>query len=90
MRTKQCRSIGVARCISAQEIRISVGGGNIVIAPGTEDFELIRGRDHLNEFARSDGFTDWSDMQEFWRAEHGELTRLGPFVGVLIRWEPIR
>lgn len=90
MRTKQCRSIGVARCVSAHEIRISIGGGNIVIAPGTEDFELIRGRDHLNEFARSDGFADWPDMQEFWRQEHGDLTRLGPFVGVMIRWEPIR
>lgn len=89
-RTKQCMSIGVARCISAQEIRISIGGGNIVIAPGTEDFELVRGLKNLNEFARSDGFADWSGMQEFWRAEHGELTRLGPFVGVLVKWEPIR
>ncbi len=88
MRTKQCFSIGVARCVFAEGIRISVESGLVEIGAGTiEQRELRFGE--LEAFARADGFLDWSEMQEFWRAEHGELTRLGPFVGVLIQWEPL-
>lgn len=89
MRTKQCRSIGVALCTGVKEIRISVEGAKIEILHDIVWHET-RTRDGLDEFARNDGFSDWADMQSFWRKEHGNLKHLGPFVGVLIEWEPIR
>lgn len=85
MRTKQCFSIGVARCTSARGIKIFVEGGQIRI-DGESDIINPASLDH---FARGDGFKDWVDMQAFWRAEHGGIARLGPFVGVLIMWEPL-
>lgn len=87
MRTKQCRSIGVARCTDVKNIRISIETNKVEIE---EDiWREIRTRSALNQFARSDGFEDWADMQAFWRKEH-RGKRVGPFVGVMIEWEPIR
>lgn len=88
-RSPQCEKIGDARCISVQEIRLVFGRTQEVrIAPGCPDFELMRSRERLDEFATGDGFDDWDDMHEFWKREHGGK-RLGPFVGMLIRWEPL-
>lgn len=81
MRTKQCRKLGEALCKSVEPIRIFVHqavievGGRKIGTPAS-----------LDDFARSDGFTSWAEMQKFWFAEHEETVRLGPFVGVLIRW----
>lgn len=85
MRTRQCAKIGEAHCTAVSDIRIWIETGQVRIA-GKSD---IINPASLNLFARADGFVDWSDMQAFWRSEHGDLTRLGPFVGVLIRWEPL-
>jgi hypothetical protein len=87
MRTKQCMKIGDARCVNVSNIRISVETNKVEIERDIIWHE-IRTRDALNEFARSDGFESWSDMQAFWRQEHGGK-RVGPFVGLLIEWEPL-
>lgn len=89
MRTRQCEKIGDARCTTVVEIRIAVEAGCIVTAPRTDRSQVIKSPAYLDKFAVNDGFADWPDMQAFWRDEHGDLTRLGPFVGLLILWEPI-
>lgn len=38
----------------------------------------------LGDFARSDGFSDWPDMMDYYRCEKIAL----PFEGVLIEWRP--
>jgi hypothetical protein len=89
MRTRQCIKIGEARCVNAVDIRIHVNAGRIAMGPGTR-FEMVYDKPaQLDGFAQADGFADWSDMQTFWREEHGDLARLGPFVGVLVLWEPL-
>jgi hypothetical protein len=85
MRTKQCRRIGEARCVSVQDIRIMLNAAWISIGPDIR----ISDPDDLAEFARSDGFAGWGEMHDFWKQEHGDLVRLGPFVGVLIKWAPL-
>jgi hypothetical protein len=88
MRTKQCRKIGDGRCVRVDPIRIHVEGGRIAICPGTPDKRAFDKASDLDSFAQRDGFADWADMREFWREEHGDLKRLGPFVGVIILWSP--
>lgn len=82
MRTKQCKSIGVARCIDVVPITINVKQHQM---PITLDGRSITGG-FIHEFARADGFASGEDMLEFWKKEHG----LGMFKGLLIAWEPIR
>lgn len=89
MRTKQCRKIGDAKCVRVDPIRINVEGGRVAIAPGTSDARAFDKSCDLDAFAQRDGFADWADMREFWREEHGDLKRLGPFVGALIMWSPM-
>lgn len=89
MRTKQCFKIGDGQCVRVDPIRIHVEGGRISICPGTPDERTFDKTVELDAFAQRDGFADWADMREFWREEHGDLKRLGPFVGVLIMWGPI-
>jgi hypothetical protein len=86
MRTKQCRSIGVGRCTSVLPIKIEFvkappEPGSVIYIAGRPQ---VRGGD-LDDFARRDGFADWSDMKDFWRKEHGAQ----PFCGLLIEWEKI-
>lgn len=92
MRTKQCFSIGVGRCVESCNIKIFIRLhelGKIEISGNDIVDHEIRTRDGLDEFARSDGFSDWNNMRKFWLEEHaGEC--LNPFSGVLIQWEPIR
>jgi hypothetical protein len=90
MRTKQCRKIGEARCVSVDPIRIdfkyryhpSWPAGRIEWG---DPFHVCQGQENLNNFARQDGFLDWNEMLVFWGEEHG----LGEFRGVMIRWEPL-
>lgn len=89
MRTKQCFKIGEARCVNAVGVRIHVNGGRITIAPGTREENSFDKTVQLDAFAQRDGFADWTEMQSFWRDEHGDVVRLGPFVGMLILWEPL-
>lgn len=86
MRTKQCTSIGVGRCVHSGPIRIYVEAEKIEEG----DLPSIKSAVGLDKFAISDGFADWSEMRRFWKEEHGDLVRLGPFVGVVMKWEPIR
>ena len=82
MRTKYCRSIGVAKCVSADPIRMNIADEpKIWMQVGKDAAGFV-----TDEFARADGFASAEDMHEFWKKEHG----LGRFEGVLIRWEPIR
>lgn len=83
MRTKQCQSIGVAKCTAVRDIQITFGklSGATIGGP----IEFFGGND-LDGFAQRDGFANWSEMVKFWSDEHG--TNL--FTGLLIQWEPIR
>lgn len=88
MRTKQCRKLGEARCVS-------VGGVLLKWSewPSFCTFNIRDGRrvgptvliPDMEEFARLDGFVDFAEMRKFWADEHGGET----FEGVLIKWERI-
>lgn len=92
-RTRQCRLIGVARCVAAPSIRIYVKKDCVEVGAIPHlamNKRVIASAGALDAFARSDGFEDWCEMKRFWSDEHGDVARLGPFVGRLIMWEPIR
>lgn len=89
MRTKHCRKIGDAKCVRVDPIHIYLGSNRIAIAIGSPDAQVFDRTAQLDAFAQRDGFADWADMREFWREEHGDLKRLGPFVGILILWSPL-
>ena len=79
MRTRQCQIIGTATCERVAEVRIgvtegwySVGGEHPFVSPPM-----------LNSFAIRDGFSCWTEMRDFWLAEHPDTP---VFSGVLIRW----
>lgn len=80
MRTRQCRLILRTRCIGssavqlrfAPVIEIHVGGERLAVR-------------ELDDFARADGFDDFSEMEAFWAASHPNTP---VFDGVLIRWAP--
>lgn len=78
MRTKQCRQIGTARCVSVKPILLDLE--NKIIETGGVRIP----RRHLDNFARDDGFAHFEDMRDFWRETHG----LGYFKGIIIKWEP--
>jgi hypothetical protein len=84
MRTTKCFKIGDARCKSISDVRLYIHAEWIEIKG---EAELRKGR-QLDAFARDDGFDDWADMRAFWLEEH-DGKHLGPFVGVLIKWEPL-
>jgi hypothetical protein len=87
MRTKQCRSIGVARCVAAYPISMKLGKRSIavLIDDGTPIGFAVVG-DVVDDFAQADGFANADQMLEFWRKEHPGIT---DFKGVLIKWDPI-
>lgn len=85
MRTKKCFKIGEARCVSVEPIRVYVCGSCLQIN-NDRSHNIV---DHeLDKFARADGFSGWKEMQEFWAKEHGGK-QIGPFNGLLIKWEPL-
>lgn len=71
------REIMQATCVAIREIWI---GGYVVITSGDEKFRLLSEWE-LDQFARTDGFESWRDMQTFahWA---GQL----PFFGEFIQW----
>jgi hypothetical protein len=89
MRTQHCFKIGEARCTEVHDIELTYSKIELDRGHGF-DWKEIRTLDGLNEFARGDGFQDWSEMQQFWREEHGDEFLKRPFKGVLIKWEQIR
>lgn len=86
MRTKQCRKIGDARCVSVEGVLLKWSEW-----PSFCTFDLKDGQragptrpiKDMDEFARADGFAGFSAMKKFWADEHGGAT----FEGVLIKWE---
>jgi hypothetical protein len=80
-RTRNCFKIGEGRCVSVEEIRLYIHAEWIELRG-----VLLKGSIALDKFAVLDGFADWSDMRAFWLEEH-EGKQLGPFVGLLIKWE---
>ncbi len=87
MRSSKCFKIGEAECVAASDIRLHIRSEIVEIRSQTSSSQLIDKAAALDSFAQADGFADWADMREFWREEHGDLTRLGPFVGVLVEWK---
>lgn len=84
MRTKQCRKLGEGLCKSVEPIRLHLHRGQIEFP---DQKSWIFAPDRLDEFARDDGFADWQSMRKFWFDEHRDIVQLGPFVGVLIKWD---
>ena len=89
MRTRQCRKIADAICRDAPYIAINLVKSEVTIrqpiaAEGSR-ISIFQPRG-LDDFARSDGFADWSDMVAFWRKEHPGVE---VFEGVLIRWHAL-
>lgn len=88
MRTKQCRKLGEARCVSVEGVLLKWSEW-----PSFCTFDIQNGRrigatrpiEDMEEFARADGFIDFGEMKKFWAEEHGGAT----FEGVLIKWEKI-
>lgn len=82
MRTKYCRLIGRATCVSCCNVVLDFPDNSVTIYG-------VRwtGWENLEPFARSDGFDGWLMMREFWREHHADKP---VFAGVLIRWGGFR
>jgi hypothetical protein len=83
MRTRECRLIGRATCLSVQPIRIEVE--NAVI--GFQSGRTLTVIDELDDFARMDGFKDWRWMRAFWLENHPATP---VFTGIMIRWTDLK
>lgn len=83
MRTRSCRLIGRATCLTVSPIEIGFGYPPFV---EVHHREAVRD-DELDHFARADGFADWADLAAFWAAEHPDTP---VFSGVLIQWGALK
>ena len=90
LRSSKCFKIGDAKCTGVCAIRIFINANKIVMNPATDYEKVYSWAAQLDNFARENGFKDWGDMQAFWHEEHADTVRLGPFAGLLIKWEPMR
>lgn len=81
MRTKYCTLIGRAFCLSASPILMNLDVPCAVIteANGTSRIWPLG----MDEFSRTDGFSCWDEMRQFWAKTHPNVVL---FEGVLIRW----
>lgn len=59
------------------------GPGRVEMIRG-EEGEILEAAADLDEFARLDGFADWSDMRAFWAETHDIID--SAWAGRLIRW----
>lgn len=78
MRTKRCRLIARATCLSVSPVSLVFREGEGVALEG---FKKTFG--DLDAFGRADGFESWAEMKAFWRSTHPGVD---VFDGVLIRW----
>lgn len=80
MRTRQCRLIGRARCITVQRVIIAIRADAVhfplLLVTLTDLADLDR-------FAQRDGFSDWRDMCAWWSLAHPGVAE---FDGFLIDW----
>lgn len=79
MRTRGCRKLGTATCTAVYGVRLDLVDGRVETETGTAWTTIAE----LDAFARSDGFSDWADLQAFWAENHPGV---GHFSGVLIGW----
>ena len=91
MRTKHCFLIGRARCTEVRDIVLTFGKFSGISIGGTSTSDGHQrvthiGGNSLDDFARNDGFDNWSEMVRFWEETHDTLEC---FVGVLIEWKPL-
>ena len=83
MRTKYCRLVATAQCISNDLVRLDFKAGVILVDFQAENCVMnLCSDDKLNEFARGDGFADFEAMAKFWSDEHDAST----FEGRWIQW----
>lgn len=85
MRTKHCRLLATAECLSVEGISIHADGVALGAGPLNslwlgETGSFIR-RGMLEGMAIADGFTDWAAMRDWFQNTHGL-----PFRGSLIKW----
>lgn len=83
MRTKSCRKLRDTVCTAVIPVKICdtemfLDGKRLLAGNAARD----EYEDHDNDFARADGFSGFTEMADFFRAEYGEL----PFDGFVIRW----
>lgn len=85
MRTKHCRLIGRANCLEVAKITILFndddGEAEGIILPG------MGFPGGLDGFARSDGFSSWAELKQFWRDNHPGVDE---FHGVMIMWGDLK
>lgn len=75
-RTKQCRKLGEAVCVSVQKVIIMAAGVQPQGGVFTAGYQA-------DEFAKRDGFKDFASMWDFFR---GRVNEHGEFIGYLVRW----
>ncbi len=79
-RSKWCRKIGEAECLSVSSITITADSIQIGLVG-----QIRTDAEWLNNFSKADGFKSWEEMKSFWIDNHGP--DCFPFRGVLIRWK---
>ena len=67
-----------ADCLSVQPVTIDVAH---YVFRHTMVAGKYGGYDHLNRFAKQDGFDSWEEMRDWFKRRYGL-----PFEGVLITW----
>lgn len=92
MRTKSCRLLATAICTDVQGCILEVGRGRrgtVLLRVETlgkgATAQHLSDIDALDEFARRDGFDDWSALVAFFRPR---ADRHGRVQGNLIHWRP--
>lgn len=82
MRTKQCKLIGRATCVSVDLVLLNFADHGVVRINGI----VLFSDSAMQEFARSDGFSSWADMRAFWQENHPGADQ---FEGVIIGWSAL-
>lgn len=83
-RTKQCERLGDTSCTAISDIVLNLRSGSITIVGENWGTTILTRMAHLDQFSVSDGFIDFEEMRQFWRAEHGDIDI---FAGKLIQWK---
>jgi hypothetical protein len=82
LRTFRCRLIGTAVCTRVSPVVLDFIEGEAVI--GGSRFDTT---DALDNFARTDGFADWSDLCGWFEGAYGAVAK---WSGLLIEWGDFR
>lgn len=83
MRTKQCRKLGEARCLSVEGIQVlgDKPSGEYGVFTYDRNWPGRTTEKRHELLARNDGFESFDEMLDWFRKTHGL-----PFDGLLIRW----